>query len=123
MRFKITVTSPVSYSPKKDERSLALSAVKRRQDNLMLKGVNKQIIEITDTENLYIQKAILFVNPEKQTYDRDFLLCQGKKYVKDIKSEQAPPPKPEKAKKLLPTLIKLSAGAALGATAASLLIR
>ena len=48
---------------------------------IMLKGVNKQIIEITDTGNLYIQKAILFVDPEKREYDNDFLIHQGKKYI------------------------------------------
>ena len=77
---------------------------------IMLKGVNKQIIEITDTGNLYIQKAILFVDPEKREYDNDFLIHQGKKYIKDMR-------------KIIPTLIKLSAGIAIGATAASLLIR
>ena len=51
---------------------------------IMLKGVNKQIIEITDTGNLYIQKAILFVDPEKREYDNDFLIHQGKKYIKDM---------------------------------------
>ncbi len=29
----------------------------------MVKGVNKAVIEINNTENPYIEKAILFVNP------------------------------------------------------------
>lgn len=91
----------------------------------MLKGVNKQIIEITDTGNLYIQKAILFVDPEKREYDNDFLIHQAKKYIKDMTPNQSPPQpvKKQKMKKIIPTLIKLSAGIAIGATAASLLVR
>ena len=30
----------------------------------MIKGVNKQIIEVSNTENKYFEKAILFVRPE-----------------------------------------------------------
>ena len=92
---------------------------------IMLKGVNKQIIEITDTGNLYIQKAILFVDPEKREYDNDFLIHQGKKYIKDMSPDCNPPQalKKLKTRKIIPTLLKLSAGIAIGATAASLLIR
>ena len=50
----------------------------------MLKGVNKQIIEVTDTGNNYISKAILFVNPDKTGHDRDFLIYQAKKYLEQI---------------------------------------
>ena len=92
---------------------------------MMLKGVNKQIIEITDTGNLYIKKAILFVDPEKRECDNDFLIHQGKKYIKEINPTENPSKmlKPGKAKRIIPTLIKLSAGIAIGATAASLIIR
>ena len=31
----------------------------------MIRGVNKQIIEINETENEYFEKAILFVRPKK----------------------------------------------------------
>lgn len=30
----------------------------------MLKGVNRQVIEINETDNKYIEKAIVFVKPE-----------------------------------------------------------
>lgn len=91
----------------------------------MLKGVNKQIIEITDTGNLYIKKAILFVDPEKRECDNDFLIHQGKKFIKEINptEESSKLLKQKKTKKMIPTLIKLSAGIAIGATAASLIIR
>lgn len=70
---------------------------------IMLKGVNKQIIEITDTGNLYIQKAILFVDPEKREYDNDFLIHQGKKYIKDrVRSHFPQTLKKQKTRKSFP---------------------
>ena len=32
----------------------------------MLKGVNKSVVEINNTDNEYIEKAILFIKPDKQ---------------------------------------------------------
>lgn len=36
----------------------------------MIKGVSKQILEVTNTENPYFEKIIFFVKPEHQTTDR-----------------------------------------------------
>lgn len=36
----------------------------------MIKGVNKQILEVTNTENPYFEKIIFFVKPEYNTADR-----------------------------------------------------
>ena len=36
----------------------------------MIKGVNKQILEVTNTENPYFEKIIFFVKPEYKTADR-----------------------------------------------------
>lgn len=36
----------------------------------MIKGVNKQILEVTNTENPYFEKIIFFVKPEYQSKDR-----------------------------------------------------
>lgn len=88
----------------------------------MLKGVNKQIIEVTDTGNQYIKKAILFVDPLKYEVDQEFLMHQAKKYI-----EQAAP-KPSlkqkgRVKKIIWSVAKVGIGAAAGATLASLFIR
>lgn len=32
----------------------------------MLKGVNKQVVEVVDVDNEYFERAILFIKPEKQ---------------------------------------------------------
>lgn len=36
----------------------------------MIKGVNKQILEVTNTENPYFEKIIFFVKPEYKNTDR-----------------------------------------------------
>ena len=47
----------------------------------MVKGVNKQIVEIINTENEYFDKAILFVNPEKLESERSELRKQADLFV------------------------------------------
>ena len=36
----------------------------------MIKGVSKQILEVTNTDNPYFEKIIFFVKPEHQSTDR-----------------------------------------------------
>lgn len=47
----------------------------------MVKGVNKQIVEIVRTDNAYFEKAILFVNPEKSMTDQKELQEQADFFV------------------------------------------
>lgn len=39
----------------------------------MIKGVSKQILEVTNTENPYFEKIIFFVKPEYQKSDKSKL--------------------------------------------------
>lgn len=54
----------------------------------MLRGVNKQIIEINSTENDFFEKAILFVRPEKADTDGEEL---HKKAIKFLSAVNNPP--------------------------------
>lgn len=47
----------------------------------VVKGVNKQIVEIIRTENEYFDKAILFVNPDKSAADNKELKEQADLFV------------------------------------------
>ena len=38
---------------------------------MMIKGVNKQVLEVTNTENPYFEKIIFFVKPEYVNADRE----------------------------------------------------
>lgn len=50
----------------------------------MVKGVNKQIIEINDTGNKYFEKVLLFVSPGKKDLPNDFLQSKAREYAVDI---------------------------------------
>lgn len=47
----------------------------------MLRGVNKQIIEINSTENDFFEKAILYVRPEKADTDGEELHKKAVKFL------------------------------------------
>lgn len=47
----------------------------------MIKGVNKQIIEINDIENEYFYKAILFVRPESSPRSHEYLSKRANEYI------------------------------------------
>ena len=47
----------------------------------MIKGVNKQIIEINDIENEHFYKAILFVRPESSPRSEEYLNKQADEYI------------------------------------------
>ncbi len=43
----------------------------------MIKGVSRQIIEVTDTDNMYYEKAYLIVRPEYKNAQQDMLKKQA----------------------------------------------
>ena len=49
----------------------------------MIKGVNKKIIEINDTRNIYFEKAILYVRPEMQDTPSDHLIKEASYYLEE----------------------------------------
>ena len=53
----------------------------------MLRGVNKQIIEINETGNRYFEKAILFVNAEYPEIDENKLYEYADNYLKSLNME------------------------------------
>ncbi len=50
----------------------------------MIKGINKQIIEIKCTNNEYFDKILLFVNSEKYNISGEILKDQALKYSENI---------------------------------------
>ena len=39
----------------------------------MLKGVNKQVVEVVEVDNEFFERAILFVKAEKQQHEEETL--------------------------------------------------
>ncbi len=54
----------------------------------MLRGVNRQIIEINSTDNSYFEKAILFVRPEFSALSEGKLHDNANLFLKDIETEK-----------------------------------
>ncbi len=50
----------------------------------MLKGVNRRIIEVNNTENKYFERAIVFVRPEYNATDMDLLTQKANGYVSEV---------------------------------------
>lgn len=56
---------------------------------VMLKGINRRIIEINRTNNDYFEKAILFVRSDKLNFEQQLLSREANAYLKKL----AMPPK------------------------------
>lgn len=51
----------------------------------MIRGVNKNVIEISDTGNDCFERAILFVRPERATNDSDQIHRRASDYLSGIR--------------------------------------
>ena len=88
----------------------------------LIKGVNKQVLEITETQNSFFEKAIFFVKPEYMG------LSEGKlrEHAKNELDTTGRPPKrniknqPHKAKAAIITAATLAAGVIIGLLLAKL---
>ena len=57
---------------------------------MMIRGVNKYIIEVTNTENKYFDKAILFLNPDYSQVSQGKIEIEAKKYIKTVADAKKP---------------------------------
>lgn len=84
----------------------------------MIKGVNKQILEVTNTENPYFEKIIFFVKPEYKNEDRKKL----QKEAEALAAITQKPPRTKVSKKRMIRIILSSVLFALAGFALSFLI-
>lgn len=56
----------------------------------MIRGVNKQIVEINYTHNDYIEKAILIINPQKSTLPAPLIRQKASQYMQNVQQEVHP---------------------------------
>ena len=52
--------------------------------DIVIKGVNKYVIEVSETGNAYYDKALLFVKPEFADMERAILEKEAKKVLKNM---------------------------------------
>ncbi len=50
----------------------------------MIKGINRQIIEIGETGNLYFERALLFVRPQLDDIDEHRLKAEAKQMINNL---------------------------------------
>lgn len=67
----------------------------------MIKGVNKQILEVTNTENPYFERIIFFVKPEYKNTDRKML----QKEAETLAAISQKPPRTRVSKKRIFQLV------------------
>jgi hypothetical protein len=76
----------------------------------MIKGVNKQILEVTNTDSKYFEKIIFFVRPDAQKASYDSL-CQEAQL---ISSKAKKPPKSKKTPRQITGIVS-NVGLGVGA--------
>lgn len=59
----------------------------------MIKGISHQIIEVTDTQNRYYERALLILRPEYASVSREILEKEAKKLLNKMDTVSAVKPK------------------------------
>ncbi len=78
----------------------------------MLKGINKQILEITNTESPYFERIVFFVRPEKSAVPESRLKKEAESLSEKIKR---PPRTKKTARQRIKTAVYIVLGAGAGA--------
>lgn len=80
----------------------------------MIKGVNRRIVEITNTDNEYFEKIVLYIKADKANVSENWLALEARAYI----GERFPDKKREPKRVIFALKIML---AAVSATLAALL--
>lgn len=82
----------------------------------MIKGINRAIIEVTDTGNVYYERALLVLRPEYTDVQRGLLEKEAKKMLISMQAPSAI----KKRHAVLYWVLRLGLSALVGALVASL---
>ena len=84
----------------------------------MLKGVNKQILEVSDTDSPYFEKIIFFVRPTHNGFDEKKLRDEAKRFSS---VNQKPPRQKRSLRQFVRSLAYLALGLGAGTATAFIL--
>jgi hypothetical protein len=84
----------------------------------LIKGINRHIIEITDTDSAYYERALLVIKPEYASAERELLEKEARKVLKDLGA----PSSIKRRSRVFYWLVRLGAAAVLGAAVTALLL-
>ncbi|MGN1050739.1 MAG: hypothetical protein ACI4QE_00405 [Acutalibacteraceae bacterium] len=76
----------------------------------MIKGINRQVIEVQETDNIYYEKAFLILRPEFSSAQRHLLEREAKILVKNMGS----PASMKMSRRFLYWAVRLGASALIG---------
>ncbi len=85
----------------------------------MIKGVNRQIIEVTDINNSYFERAWLVIKPQYMNCGASSIENEADKYLKNLK----PPYTLRNGRTLIMKLIRLLSAALVGSLVTALLFQ
>lgn len=83
----------------------------------MIKGINKQVVEITQEENSYFERILFFVKPEYSTISEK----QLRERAQQIGGKAGPPPAMKIRNRRLFTALGLIGSAGVGAALSALI--
>lgn len=89
----------------------------------MIKGVNRQVIEITETGSEYFEKMFLVVKPQYSSMNLKKLKKKAGNITYGISDSPPVPPSLKKKSPFWASAAKLSAAAGAGAALTAMLIR
>ena len=78
----------------------------------MLKGVNKSIVEINDTGNMYFEKAVLYIRREMNNVPERHIAREAAEYINSNVPDRISAPAEKKRRSLYVFLIHFSVAAA-----------
>lgn len=76
----------------------------------MIKGINHQVIEVTQTDNRYYERAFLVLRPEFASAQRDMLEKEAKRMLKSMDTVSCAKSKRMLKSMIVPSLISCIAG-------------
>lgn len=79
----------------------------------MIKGINRQIIEVTKTDNLYYERALLVVRPQFTGAERQILEREARKMLREMNAPSILKSKKQLLRRILNFLLPAMAGAAI----------
>lgn len=79
----------------------------------MVKGVNRNVIEINDTGSELFERAILFVKPERRALEHSQLETGARSFLRGVRIPRRILPRPSRLKKAAGYFAALGVGAAL----------
>ena len=84
--------------------------LKQKGGKTMIKGINHQVIEITDTDNRYYERALFMLRPEYASIQRELLEKEACKMLKDLDTMATTKPKSTLPCRILNAVLNIAVG-------------